>query len=135
MAYTSMLNAFLNVMKFACGTEPKQRPKTRRGSSQFLRKSNEPPVQQLLEIIYPGRVMNIQSYLRKVDSLVNRRNRLTHPRDIDELSEEVHRFSTMLEDHQRCGDVLDSNENLFLDVFSGIDKLQACGIGGLSMQT
>ena len=84
MAYTSMLNAFLNVIKFACGKRQKQR---------------------------------------------------THPRDIDELSEEVHRFSTMLEDHQRCGDVLDSNENLFLDVFSGIDKLQACGIGGLSMQT
>ena len=133
MAYTQMLNAFLNVIKFARGIEPAA-PTTRRNSKQFQRAADTAPMQQFLQVIYPGRKMTpmqVQVFFKRVDSLKDRRDRITHPRTIVELSSDVESFASMLEDHKNVGDVLGDEEILFLDVFSKIDGLRKCGIGNL----
>ena len=50
-----------------------------------------------------------------------------------ELHAEAHRFSAVLDDHKTKGDVLDSQETKFLDVFSKIDELCAVGVGNLRL--
>ena len=47
---------------------------------------------------------------------------------IAEISDEAHRYASMLEEHQTYGDILDANEQIFLDVFCKIDELRSCGL-------
>jgi len=131
MAYTSMLNTFLNIIKFAGKQEPKV---VRRSFKYFQNTFGEALMQQFYHVVYPGRKTDqrtINAYFSRVDSLHNSRNRRTHPRSIIELSAEAHDFAAMLGEHRTYGDVLNPNESLFLDVFSRIDELHDAAIGNL----
>ena len=132
MAYSPMLNTYLNIIKFAQMTEPS--PKKRRCSKHFQNKSSTAPMELFLKVIYPYRAMGpaeTKEYFKKADSFKDQRDRITHPRSIVELADEAHRYASMLEEHQTYGDALDANERMFLDVFSKIDELRSCGIGNL----
>ena len=79
--------------------------------------------------------LNIIKFAKKDEPVQKkRRNSSKYQRDcVVELRDEAHRFSAMLNDHKRKGDVLDSQETEFLDVFSKIDELCAVGIGNLRL--
>ena len=132
MAYSHMLNTFLNILKFAVMDEPVV--KKRRNSKRFQNNSSSTTLVRFLKTIYPDRPMDIDEvheYFKKIDSLKDQRDRITHPRSVVELHDEALRFSSMLEDHKTKGDVLDPKESLFLDVFRKIDHLCAERIGHL----
>jgi uncharacterized coiled-coil DUF342 family protein len=114
LAYAPMLNAYLNIIKYAQMAEPNA--KKRRCSKQF-QNATDPA--------------EIKEYFRKADSLKDQRDRITHPRSVVELSDEARRYASMLEDHQNQGDVLDTKELMFVEVFSKIDDLRSSGIGNL----
>jgi hypothetical protein len=132
IAYTQMLNTFLNIIKYAQMIEPDA--KKRRYSNRFQKSSDSPPMELFLKVIYPHRAMDSNAkkeYFKKADSLKNQRDRIIHPRNIVELSEEAHRFAVVLEEDLASGDDLDAREVMFLDVFSKIDELCANRIGNL----
>ena len=133
-SYCQMLNTYLNIIKFANEDEPV--PKKRRNSKQFQNNSSSSNLVLFINTIYPDLSMsasNIHKYFKDVDSYKDQRDRLTHPRSVVELHAEAHRFSVVLDDHKTKGDVLDSQETKFLDVFSKIDELCAVGVGNLRL--
>ena len=133
MAYGQMLNTFVNVFKFACKKEPKTLAEGRKNSTVFQNKRDQ--LKQILRVVYPGRKMSaleVQRFIKNIDSLKDQRDRITHPRSIVELELEVDNFSSMLQDHQNVGDEFTDNESLFLDVFSKFDALRAIGLGNLN---
>ena len=132
MAYFSMLNTYINILKFAVKDEPDA--KKRRVSKRFQNSSVSRSLVLFVKTVYPHRYMNageIREYFKCVDSFKGERDQLAHPRHVAELQSEAHRFGEMLETHKQMGDTLDSNETRFLDVFSKIDALCAKGIGNL----
>ena len=132
IAYTQMLNTFLNIIEYAQMVEPSA--KKRRCSKTFQKSADSLPMELFLKVIYPHRTMDSNAkkeYFAKADSLKNQRDRIIHPRNIVELSEEARRFAAMLEEHKASGDALDAREAMFLDVFSKIDDLCANRVGNL----
>jgi len=132
MAYAQMLNTYLNIIKYVQMAEPK--PMRRRSSKQFQNSSHSTSMELFLKVVYPLRSMEpkeIKEYFKKVDALKDQRDRITHPRSVVELSDDAHRYAAMLEDHRASGDVLESKEVTFLEVFSKIDDLRANGVGNL----
>ena len=132
IAYTQMLNTFLNIIKYAQMIEPDA--KKRRCSNRFQKSSDSPPMELFLKVIYPHHTMDSNAkkeYFKKADSLKNQRDRIIHPRNIVELSEEARRFAVVLDEDLASGDDLDAREAMFLDVFSKIDELCANRIGNL----
>ena len=79
--------------------------------------------------------LNIIKYVQMAEPKAMRRkdqrDRITHPRSVVELSDDAHRYAAMLEEHRGSGDVLESKEVTFLEVFSKIDDLRANGVGNL----
>jgi hypothetical protein len=133
-SYCQILNTYLNIIKFAIADEPVL--KKRRNSKQFQNKSSSSNLILFINTVYPDRSMsmpNILKYFQNVDSSKDQRDLLTHPRSIVELRDEARRFSAALEDHKRKGDMLNSQETIFLDVFSKIDELCAVGVGNLRL--
>ena len=133
MAYGQMLNTFVNVFKFACEKEPTTPAGGRKNSTVFQKKKDQ--LKQILRVVYPGRKMSaleVQRFIKNIDSLKDQRDRITHPRSIVELGLEVDNFLSMLQDHQNVGDEFTDNERLFLDVFSKFDALRAIGLGNLN---
>ena len=132
IAYTQMLNTFLNIIKYAQMIEPSA--KKRRCSKTFQKSADSPPMELFLNVIYPHHTMDSNAkkeYFAQADSLKNQRDRIIHPRHMVELSEEARRFAAMLEEHKASGDALDAREAMFLDVFSKIDDLCANRVGNL----
>ena len=134
MAYFSMLNTYMNILKFVVKDEPDA--KKRRISKRFQNSSVSRSLVLFVKTVYPHRYMDageIREYFKGVDSFKGERDQLAHPRHVAELQSEAHRFGEMLETHKQMGDTLDSNETRFLDVFSKIDALCAKGIGNLKL--
>jgi hypothetical protein len=132
LSYCRMLNAYLNIVKFAKEDEPVA--KKRRNSKQFQTHSTLASMVLFMKTVYPGKLLSansIREYFKDADSLKDQRDRLTHPRSIVELRDEARLFSGILEVHKGKGDELDVNEIKFLDVFSKIDELCSVGVGNL----
>jgi len=132
LSYCRMLNAYLNIIKFAKGDEPVA--KKRRNSKQFQNSSTLASMVLFIKTVYPGRLMSassIHKYFKDADSCKDQRDRLTHPRSVVELRDEALLFSEMLGAHKGKGDELDDKEIRFLDVFSKIDDL--CSLRNLRL--
>ena len=124
LSYCRMLNAYLNILKFAKEDEPVARK--RRNSKQFQNHSTLASMVLFMKTVYPGQLLSVESihkYFKDADSFKDQRGRLTHPRSIVELRDEARLFSKMLKSHRGKGDELDAKEIKFLDVFSKMDKL------------
>jgi len=134
LSYCRMLNAYLNIIKFAKGDEPVA--KKRRNSKQFQNNSTLASMVLFIKTVYPGRLMSassIHKYFKDADSCKDQRDRLTHPRSVVELRDEALLFSEMLGAHKGKGDELDDKEIRFLDVFSKIGDLCSVGVGNLRL--
>ena len=134
LSYCRMLNAYLNIIKFAKGDEPVA--KKRRNSKQFQNSSTLASMVLFIKTVYPGRLMSassIHKYFKDADSCKDQRDRLTHPRSVVELRDEALLFSEMLGAHKGKGDELDDKEIRFLDVFGKIGDLCSVGVGNLRL--
>jgi hypothetical protein len=134
LSYCRMLNAYLNIIKFAKEDEPVA--KKRRNSKQFQNNSSSASMVLFIQTVYPSQSMSansIHKYFKDADSFKDQRDRLTHPRSIVELRDEALLFSAMLKTHREKGDELNAKEIKFLDVFSKIDELCAAGVGNLRL--
>jgi hypothetical protein len=132
LSYCRMLNAYLNIIKFAKEDEPVA--KKRRNFKQFQNNSSSASMVLFIQTVYPSQSMSansIHKYFKDADSFKDQRDRLTHPRSIVELRDEAHLFSAMLKTHREKGDELNAKEIKFFDVFSKIDELCAAGVGNL----